>query len=166
MKPSKMFDQTRPTLASVALATALCLQAGLVAAQGSLPANFSLPSVPKTAEFNVPLNFSDLPPAYYKELKVLCAVYESPEPPFFGAPQLAGGGSERVNVVNGAYNGVLKVKVLVNATDVAKVKSWRCQVFASGPGLSDQNIGVQDIPDGAKPAPGTPTKTGASGKYN
>jgi hypothetical protein len=130
----------------------------------------TLPMVPKTAEFNVPLNFSNLPPAYYRELEVFCGVYETPEPPPHTSVSQLAANSERVQVVNGTYNGVVKVKVNVRATDVVKVKSWRCQVMAIGPsgsGVNQFNLMFwPDMPEGAKPDLNSQTRTGAAGKYN
>lgn len=152
------------SIASIALGSVSAAQA-----QGT-PTNFTLPAVPKTAEFNVPLNFSNLPPAYYKELEVFCGVYETPEPPPHISVSSLAANSERVQVMNGTYNGVVKVKVNVKATDVAKVKSWRCQVLAIGPSGSGVNqfnmMFWPDMPEGAKPDPNSQTKTGAAGKYN
>ncbi|TWO68499.1 hypothetical protein FN976_22985 [Caenimonas sedimenti] len=127
----------------------------------------NLPMVPKEAVFNVPLNFNNLPPAVVKQIQVGCAVYASVNPPVNDNEAPLAGGGETVNLANGAYNGTVKVSFTVPATDVAKVKSWRCRTFAIGPTLNQFNLDLwQNLPDAAKPAPGTSPKTSASGKYD
>ncbi|MBI1889302.1 MAG: hypothetical protein HYS18_01510 [Burkholderiales bacterium] len=131
-------------------------------------ANFVLPAVPKEAVFNVPVNINNLPQAVVNKISVICEVHSSVNPPTndSGGTQLAAG-SESVNLVNGAYNGMVKVSFTVPATDVAKAKSWRCRMFASGPTFSQFNLDLYfNLPDAAKPAPGTTPKTSASGKYD
>jgi hypothetical protein len=128
---------------------------------------FNLPSVPKDAVFNVPLNFNNLPPAVVQKIQVGCAVYASVNPPVNDNEAPLAGGSETVTLANGGYNGNVKVQFTVQATDVAKVKSWRCRTFAMGPTLNQFNLDLwQNLPDAAKPAPGTSPKTSASGKYD
>lgn len=131
-------------------------------------ANFVLPSVPKEAVFNVPVNINNLPPAVVNKISVNCEVHSSANPPTNDSGgSLLAAGSENVNLVNGAYNGVVKVSFTVPATEVAKVKSWRCRMFASGPTFSQFNLDLyNNLPDPAKPASGTTPKTSASGKYD
>lgn len=120
----------------LAAAFALALAAIAPAAQ----AQIVLPVVPKEAVFNVPLNFNNLPPAVVNKIQVMCEVHASVNPPFGDNAAPLAAGSETVNLANGAYNGVVKVSFMVPAMDVAKVKSWRCRTFASGPTLGQFNL--------------------------
>lgn len=148
----------------IALAASLVLVCA--AAPAAAQAQIVLPSVPKEAVFNVPLNFNNLPPAVVNKIQVGCAVH-STATPSDDAGSFVAGGSETVALVNGAYNGTVKVSFTVAATDVAKVKSWRCRTFAIGPTLNQFNLDLwQNLPDAAKPAAGTSPKTSASGKYD
>jgi hypothetical protein len=126
-----------------------------------------LGAVPKEAVFNVPLNFNNLPPGVVKQIQVGCAVYASVNPPTNDNEGPLAGGSETVTLQNGAYNGTVKISFMVPALDVAKAKSWRCRTFAIGPTLNQFNLDLwQNLPDAAKPAPGTSPKPSASGKYD
>ena len=126
--------------------------------------NFVLPAVPKDAVFNVPVNLNNLPPQYFTSVDVNCSVHSATPPN--DSNGLAYGG-EKVTLVGGAYNGMVKVTVKVQATDVAKAKGWWCRLLGNGPTMSSFNMDFwQNLPNDAKPASGTSPKTSASGVYN
>jgi hypothetical protein len=143
--------------------TAAVSSAALAQASGS----FSLPLQAKTAEFNVPLNFNNLPPSHFQKIQVMCEVHSSATPPTNDSNAPLAAGSETLNLVNGGYNGTVKIAFTVSPADVPKVKSWRCRTFGSGPTFSQFNLDLWfNLPDAARPANGTTTKTSASGKYD
>ena len=137
------------------------------AALAQVSGSFSLPLQAKTAEFNIPLNFNNLPPSHFQKIQVMCEVHSSATPPINDNNPPLAAGSETLNLVNGSYNGTVKIAFTVSPTDVPKVKSWRCRTFASGPTFSQFNLDKwSTMPEAAHPANGTTTKTSASGKYD
>jgi hypothetical protein len=161
-------NRNRPPMASTQLlASAFFVAFAGAPALALAQAQIQLPSVPKEAVFNVPLNFNNLPPAVVHKIQVACAVYAAVNPPVNDSEAPLAAGGETVTLSNGGYNGTVKIHFMVQATDVAKVKSWRCRTFAIGPTLNQFNLDLwQNLPDAAKPAPGSSPKTSASGKYD